>query len=482
MAYAEAPMGKHQASSIKFQKSSKIQAPKGHLEFGIWNFFGAWNLKFSAFCVFTLFGLSSLPPRTFAASNSLLYQCGEQVFMIDPKNEWREEGEVPVYNGREITLDPGTPFPSTVTVIKKIVWNEEKIAGALEESIGVLLNRDPGSVRITKDAEGKINFEGIGLNGRKIDHKRAAELTVFALEEGVSIIQLPVIETPPTVTVEDPELKALGITELVTVGESDYAGSPKNRKHNIGVGLIRFNGHIIQKDAEFSFGDVLGPVNGSTGYLPELTILGEKTLPEFGGGLCQVSTTAYRGAWLGGFPITERRNHSYAVRFYAPAGTDATVYPPWTDMKFVNNTDGALLLQTHSENDKAYFLYYGTKQKDKTVELVGPFTWDLIAPPPDRIEYTEELQPGESRIVSKPVPGMKAMWYRIISENNEEQEPEEFASFYEARPYYEEIGMELPPPTIITTPERDVLQLDEETTLTFPRKGGRTGPRIRVRE
>src|SRR3989344_978274 len=148
MAYAEAPMGKHQASSIKFQKSSKIQAPKGHLEFGIWNFFGAWNLKFSAFCVFTLFGLSSLPPRTFAASNSLLYQYGEQVFMIDPKNEWREEGEVPVYNGREITLDPGTPFPSTVTVIKKIVWNEEKIAGALEESIGVLLNRDPGSVRI----------------------------------------------------------------------------------------------------------------------------------------------------------------------------------------------------------------------------------------------------------------------------------------------------------------------------------------------
>ena len=29
-----------------------------------------------------------------------------------------------------------------------------------------------------------------------------------------------------------------------------------------------------------------------------------------------------------GFKITERRNHGYRVRYYEPAGTDATIYDP----------------------------------------------------------------------------------------------------------------------------------------------------------
>ena len=117
--------------------------------------------------------------------------------------------------------------------------------------------------------------------------------------------------------------------------------------------------------------------------------MGEHTLPEYGGGLCQVSTTAYRGVWEYGFPITGRRNHSFAVSYYAPHGTDATIYPPHTDMKFLNDSPGALLLQTYHENDRAYFIYYGTKD-DRTAEVIGPYTWDFRPPPPDRTDYTTE--------------------------------------------------------------------------------------------
>ncbi|HLC75644.1 MAG TPA: VanW family protein [Candidatus Peribacterales bacterium] len=428
-------------------------------------------------CIFlSLFPFSLLH----AAPASLQYQYGEQVFTIEPQKSWLEAKDVPMYRGRELRFATGESLPHGVVMEKKQTWSKAKIASMLDRTIGAVINREAGSVRIHRDTNDAIVFDGLGLNGRLLDLDRTAELTLLALEQNISVIQLPITETEPEVVVEDPELQAMGIAELITIGESDYAGSPKNRIHNIAVGLARFNGQIIPKDEEFSFGKILGPVNAKTGYLPELTILGDKTLPEFGGGLCQVSTTAYRGAWRAGLPITARRNHSYAVRFYFPPGTDATVYPPWTDMRFMNDTAGAILVQTHHENNKAYFLYYGTKPKERSVELVGPFTWDPIAPPPDRIEYTTELPLGESRVLSKRVPGMKAMWYRIITDEGMDAEPEQFASYYEARPYYEEIGMGASPPGIVKTPEKNVIRLSEETTITLPRDG-RTGPRIRIR-
>lgn len=421
-----------------------------------------------------------LPVHTLAAPAELHYQYIEHVFSIKPQKSWQVEVEVPTYHGRELALKEGAKIPQGVVMEKKIIWNRKQIKETIEKIIGSVINREQGHVRIFRNEEGEIAFEGVGLTGRELRSDETVDLTLKALEENISLIQLPIVEIDPEVIVEDEELKAQGIIELVTIGESDYAGSPVNRRHNIGVGLTRFNGALIPKGEEFSFNKILGPVNGYTGYRPELTIMGEKTLPEFGGGLCQVSTTAYRGVWLAGFPITSRRNHSYAVRYYAPAGTDATIYPPTTDMRFMNDTNGALLIQTHAENERAYFVYYGTKPKERSVELVGPFTWDPVGPPPDRMEYTSEIPPGEVRVVSKPVSGMKAMWYRYISTGDTETVPEEYLSIYEARPYFEEIGSVLTPPSIIQTPTRDVLKIGEDTTITIPKRND-PGPRIRIR-
>ena len=136
-----------------------------------------------------------------------------------------------------------------------------------------------------------------------------------------------------------------------------------------------------------------------------------------------------------------RRNHSYAVRYYAPAGTDATIFPPWTGMRFTNDTRGALLIQTAMEGDNAYFIYYGTKPTKRHVELVGPFTWDIKEPPEDKHGYTTLIPEGETRTVGSAVPGMKTKWYRLISLANGKTEAEEFLSEYAARPNYAETGV-----------------------------------------
>src|SRR6185369_10179137 len=116
---------------------------------------------------------------------------------------------------------------------------------------------------------------------------------------------------------------------------SNFKGSPKNRRHNITVGVEKMKGVIVPQGAEFSFNEHLGPVDGEHGFLPELVIKKNGTVPEFGGGLCQVSSTTFRAAMTAGLPITQRRNHAYAVQYYSPQGTDATIYPGSADLKFI---------------------------------------------------------------------------------------------------------------------------------------------------
>jgi vancomycin resistance protein YoaR len=177
------------------------------------------------------------------------------------------------------------------------------------------------------------------------------------------------------IDVQEPEVREgnlndLGITELISTGWSNFAGSPTNRIHNVKNGASKFNGVLIKPDETFSFNTTLGEVEASTGYLPELVILDDKTIPQYGGGLCQVSTTAFRAALNAGLPILERTAHAYPVSYYKPYGTDATIYLPKPDLVFKNDTGHYVLIQTRVVGTKLYFDFYGTKAA-RTVKFSG---------------------------------------------------------------------------------------------------------------
>jgi vancomycin resistance protein YoaR len=222
-------------------------------------------------------------------------------------------------------------------------------------------------------------------------------LDVYALSQQLAspgdAIQLPVLISDPTYKLAD--TNSLGIRELVAVGVSDFTGSPKNRIANIGVGAAKFDGIIVDPGQEFSFNQNLGDVDAQHGFLPELVIKPSGVTPEFGGGLCQVSTTAFRAAMNAGLPITARRNHSFAVQYYAPQGTDATIYPGSADLKFINNLTSSLLIHTRIDGKKLYFEYYGTKDA-RTVSFDGPTQYD-----------------------KKPDGSMKATWTRHVALNGQ---------------------------------------------------------------
>jgi len=116
-------------------------------------------------------------------------------------------------------------------------------------------------------------------------------------------------------------------------------------------------------------------VDGEHGYLPELVIKNNVTEPEFGGGICQVSTTAFRAAIYSGLKITARKNHAYPVSYYNPQGMDSTVYVPNPDLRFINNTPNYILIQTKIVGTQLIFDFYGTDDGRKTT-VDGPYTTD----------------------------------------------------------------------------------------------------------
>ncbi|HLC63987.1 MAG TPA: VanW family protein, partial [Patescibacteria group bacterium] len=166
-----------------------------------------------------------------------------------------------------------------------------------------------------------------------------------------------------------------------------------------------------------------------TGYLPELVIKGDETIPEYGGGLCQIGTTVFRAALASGLPIVERRNHSYRVVYYEPAGKDATIYDPKPDFKSTNDTSQNILIQTRIEGDNLYFDFWGTA--DGRIAEQSDSTIYNIKPPGETINIeTDKLAPGEKQCTESAHAGADAYFdYKVTYPDGTVQE-ERFTSHY----------------------------------------------------
>ncbi|MBT7228174.1 hypothetical protein HN859_01540 [Candidatus Parcubacteria bacterium] len=270
--------------------------------------------------------------------------------------------------------------------------------------------------------------------GRKIDVEVSLNKIRIALaESGELEVELAVIIEQPRVATQD--VNDLGITEIIGTGESDFSGSPSNRVHNITLGADTLNGLLIAPGEEFSLVGSLGDIDGEAGYLQELVIKGNKTIPEYGGGLCQIGTTVFRGALASGLEITERRNHSYRVSYYEPAGTDATIYSPWPDFKFLNDTENYILLQTRIEDTKIYFDYWGTSD-GRTVSTTSPIIYNIVSPPARKEIKTTDLEPGKIRCTERAHNGADAKFDYMVQYPDEE-EPREITFYSHYIPWQE---------------------------------------------
>lgn len=271
----------------------------------------------------------------------------------------------------------------------------------LANTIAPNIDQLPIDARFTLEqiegAPPRVTQFAVPQTGRKLNIARTASHLAAKLAHLENVVPLAVDVTNPQIT-HNTDLNSLGLTSLLAVGESDFAGSPKNRIHNIKAGAQRFHGLLISPGQEFSFNQYLGPVSKAAGFLPELVIKHNVTTPELGGGLCQVSTTTFRAALNAGLEITARRSHAYIVRYYGTPGLDATIYPPSTDLRFVNNTPGYILIQTGVSGTKLAFNFWGTNDGRQT-QIAGPVVYDRQPDGSAKAYITQKVTMGQDTII-----------------------------------------------------------------------------------
>lgn len=263
------------------------------------------------------------------------------------------------------------------------------------------VNKEPVDGKLTID-NGKVSVFALSQKGLELDkEKSVALLSDFANQKNsTTSLELPFIQKDPEISTD--ETSNLNITELLGEGRSNFSGSPKNRIFNINVATKRFNGVLIKPGEDFSFVKTLGEVDGEHGYLPELVIKNNVTEPEFGGGICQVSTTAFRAAIYSGLKITARRNHAYPVSYYNPQGMDATVYIPKPDLSFLNNTPGHILIQTEIIGTELVFRFFGTSDGRKTT-VIGPTITERNSDGSMKATFTQQISDASGNPISADV-------------------------------------------------------------------------------
>ncbi len=317
---------------------------------------------------------------------------------------------------------------STTSEKEKIIVDLDikKIEKYIEKNFSKDINIEPEPAKFEMK-NGKVSKFQQNKTGWLLNPEINSLKLITDFKNGSSTISLIVEEIKSPVSID--EVNDYGLKEIIGTGRSNFAGSPANRKHNIKTGSNSVDGLLIAPNEEFSLVKALGKINKDTGYLPELVIKGNQTIPEYGGGLCQVATTLFRAALKSGLNITARRNHSYRVSYYEPAGTDAAVYEPWPDVRFINDTEKHILIQVRFDGNDLYFNFWGTND-GRTVETTDPTIYNITKPGPTKIVETLDLAVGEKKCTEHAHNGADAYFDHKIIYISKEIKEKRYSSHY----------------------------------------------------
>ncbi|WP_346619069.1 VanW family protein [Blastococcus montanus] len=204
-----------------------------------------------------------------------------------------------------------------------------------------------GSVRIVPSAD-----------GTGIAPAQLAEQLLPVLEE----------EAPRTVTAElgpvpaeftTAEAEALGIREEIS-SFTTRIGNPASGT-NIRVVAEDVDGALIMPGETFSLNGFTGPRGVAQGYVEAGVINNGEFTTAVGGGISQFATTMFNAVFFAGLEDVFHKPHSYYISRY-PAGREATVYYDSIDLKWRNDGDTGVYVDTAWTPASITVTFYGTKR------------------------------------------------------------------------------------------------------------------------
>lgn len=222
--------------------------------------------------------------------------------------------------------------------------------------------------------------------------------------------------------VEYPTVSANDIQVIATY--TTYTTANEDRNTNVRLACEQVCGTILQPGEQFSYNGVVGRRTPERGFKEAGAYANGEHVVEYGGGVCQVSSTLYNASVAAGLQIDDRRGHTFEPTYVTP-GQDATVSYDTPDYKFSNNTETALGIKATYYNRTVVVEIYGKRILEEGVKQY--MRSEKIESTDPGYTYTEDptVPPGQVIIDSGSKPATKWKTY-IVTERNGVNEGEEY--------------------------------------------------------
>ncbi|MEV0028832.1 VanW family protein [Nocardia sp. NPDC050793] len=200
---------------------------------------------------------------------------------------------------------------------------------------------------------------------------------------------------------------AQGLRIVEQMGTFTTSGFSGPSGVNIRTVAQKVNGAVVRPGETFSLNDFTGPRGTAEGYVESGIIDHGRPSTAVGGGISQFATTLYNAAYFAGLEDAGHTEHSYYISRY-PAAREATVFDGAIDLKFRNNTQSGVYIETFATGSEITVRLWGTKTVD-----VESITGDKTKPTEPN---TITLPKGKDCIASEGAPGFTISDTRVIKD------------------------------------------------------------------
>ena len=218
----------------------------------------------------------------------------------------------------------------------------------------------------------------------------------------------------PSVSTND--IGSEAFPDLLSSFKTSFTSSNSNRSTNIRLCSEKINGLVLMPGETFSFNQVVGKRTPEAGFKPATAYSAGKVVQEYGGGICQVSSTLYNAVLYSNLEIVERTNHGYKPSYVKP-GLDATVSWGGPDFKFKNNRDYPIRIVCDTSNKILKIYIYGLKRDtDYKVVLDAQYVSTVYF----KTVYQKDssLSSGQSKVIQNGSNGCKTATYKYLYDAN----------------------------------------------------------------
>ncbi len=244
--------------------------------------------------------------------------------------------------------------------------------------------------------------------GYEVDSNELYQDILRAAEGGAKTVAV----NRHTVTPEDTAETLSQTYGQVSSATTDGSFSNDNRLTNLKVACRKLNGMRIEPGETFSFNQALGKRTAKAGYRPAAAYENGITTNQYGGGICQVSTTLFNAVAKADLKIKERSPHSRPSSYVA-LGRDAAVNWPNQDFKFINTTTYPVYIVANlTSKKKVQVAIYGKRLAGGIKIELSSETDKTYPALKDNVSVDPKLLPGEKVVVEQARKGYSATTFK----------------------------------------------------------------------